>query len=422
MAAGIAWAAMVAATALGATGCGSGGDDTAPAPTDATPAAREQAPAGGERGARQLLARLRGGGAVIVFRHAATDRSIEDQEPVDLDDCATQRNLDDAGRADAATIGRAFRDLRFPVGAVWASPYCRSRHTGELAFGRARVVPGLERLYPERDHAADRRLNRLIRERAPAPGDPNLVIASHAVYPSALSPAASLEEGEAAVYARCGRRFVLLGEVAPDAWSRLGDGPDVEGPVATVTDETLAGVVAIAPDGRQVTGAGFRVAVDRMVVTNAHVVGDARSVSVVLRDGSRRRARVVGRDARVDIAALELERDAGLAPLHSGDGLERLRVGDPVYALGASAVAAAGALRSRGRQVALGRTGAARALQLDAAIARTDSGGPLIDPRGQVVGVTTAIARPSAGCLPTAGFAIPVDVAHSAALALVEND
>jgi S1-C subfamily serine protease len=130
----------------------------------------------------------------------------------------------------------------------------------------------------------------------------------------------------------------------------------------------------------------------------------------------------VGRDPRVDIAALELDSDAGLPPLHSGAGLERLRVGGRVHALGAPSVAAAASLSRRGRQVALARTGGVRALQLDAAIARSDSGGPLIDDRGQVVGVTTAIARPSGRCSPTAGFAIPVDVARSAALALVEND
>jgi len=175
------------------------------------------------------LTQLRGGGVIIVIRHAATDRSQQDADersgpdagPVDFDDCSTQRNLTDEGRADARTIGAAFRRLRIPVGTVWASPYCRSKETAELAFGRADVLDGLERLYPQRDEVAERRLNQLIRQRAPGVDDPNMVISGHGVYPSVLTPAVALAEGQAALYTLRGDRIVLLGQVDPDEWADL---------------------------------------------------------------------------------------------------------------------------------------------------------------------------------------------------------
>ncbi|MGQ0777776.1 MAG: histidine phosphatase family protein [Pseudonocardiales bacterium] len=176
-----------------------------------------------------LLAQLRGGGVIIVIRHAATDRSQPDADertgpdagPVVFNDCSTQRNLTDEGRADARTIGEAFRELEIPVGTVWTSPYCRSRETAELAFGRAEVIDGLERLYPQRDEVAERRLNQLIREQAPGVGDPNMVISGHGVYPSVLAPAVTIGEGEAALYTLRGNDIVLLGQVAPDEWANL---------------------------------------------------------------------------------------------------------------------------------------------------------------------------------------------------------
>lgn len=166
-----------------------------------------------------LLARLRSGGMIVVIRHAATDQFIPDRAE-DLDDCATQRNLTAEGRADAATIGDAFRTLRIPVGAVLTSPFCRTRDTAELAFGNAEVVDDLARLFPQSDQRADRRLSRLVRERAPDAGDANLVLVAHSRYPSILTPA-TLGEGEAAVYAVAGSDFILVGQVAPNEWADL---------------------------------------------------------------------------------------------------------------------------------------------------------------------------------------------------------
>jgi broad specificity phosphatase PhoE len=379
--------------------------------------------------AGELMSRLRSGGLVVVFRHAATDPSDEDDPDVDLDDCTTQRNLTGEGRADARRIGAAFRELSIPAGAVWASPYCRARDTAELAFGRAQVVDGLERLYPTLDEAADRRLNRLIREEAPAPGGPNLVIAAHGVYPSALEPAVTLDEGEAAVYAVRGDDVALLGRVAPDEWAGLdSDGASANGAgeLSDVAERVHRSVVSVQLREGEQAGAGFRVAVDGIVVTSAQVVGDADEVTVVLPDGTRRSARVLGRAPDVDVAALELDDDSGLPAMHSGSGLVEARVGDPALAVG-SPLRPAGAVTSAvisGLRVPvrLGRDAELEALAIDAAIEPAQSGGPLVNDRGEVLGVITAIATPRAGGAPTgSGFVVPVDVARNASLEIVEG-
>ncbi|MEK8034256.1 hypothetical protein AACH06_25805 [Ideonella sp. DXS29W] len=79
----------------------------------------------------QTLATLRTGGYVLVMRHATTDPSQVDQQPVDLKDCSTQRNLTDIGRLNARGWGRVLRASAVPVGSVLASEYCRTRETAE---------------------------------------------------------------------------------------------------------------------------------------------------------------------------------------------------------------------------------------------------------------------------------------------------
>jgi phosphohistidine phosphatase SixA len=85
----------------------------------------------------ELLAALRAGGYVLYFRHADTDHSREDQRPVNLDDCATQRVLSEKGRRNSRAIGEAIHTLDVPIGSVLASPLCRTVETGVLAFGYA---------------------------------------------------------------------------------------------------------------------------------------------------------------------------------------------------------------------------------------------------------------------------------------------
>ncbi len=410
--------------ALAGIGCGSDSDSGSSEAAERTSPSTPSSPI---RPSDGLLSQLRSGGTVIVFRHAATDPSDEDDAQVDLEDCSTQRNLTGEGRADAETIGAAFRQLEIPVGPVWASPYCRARDTAELAFGRGQVVDGLERLYPEVDEVADRRLNELIGERAPAGGDPNLVIASHQIYPSALAPPVALDEGEAAIYSVRGEEVDLLGRVAPDEWAALdssGPAADGAGELSDPGEQAQASVVSVELAEGEPAGAAFRVAVDGILVTNAHVVGDAETVSAVLPDGTRRPARVLGRDREVDIAVLEFD-DSGVPPMHSGTGLAEAAVADPVLAVGPSRgrqqTVSSGTICALDQLVRLG-DGELEALATDAVITSANSGGPLVDADGEVLGVSTATATPLGGeASDSRGFAIPVDVARSAALGIVEG-
>src|SRR2546428_3647747 len=92
-----------------------------------------------------LVRALQGGGYVIYFRHAASDQSSPDSpERLDLENCATQRNLSQKGREQAQVIGKAFAALGIKVAAVLSSPYCRCVDTAKLAFGKAVVAHDLE--------------------------------------------------------------------------------------------------------------------------------------------------------------------------------------------------------------------------------------------------------------------------------------
>ena len=100
---------------------------------------------------RQMVQALRAGGNVIYFRHGATDQTQTDSDPNNLANCATQRNLTDAGRAQAQTIGTAFRTLGIPVGMVLSSEYCRALEYSRLAFTVAQPERSLDLTDPLTD-------------------------------------------------------------------------------------------------------------------------------------------------------------------------------------------------------------------------------------------------------------------------------
>jgi virginiamycin B lyase len=166
---------------------------------------------------------LREGGYVIYFRHAATDFSQEDTDTRDLQNCRTQRNLTSQGRADARVIGRAFRRLRIPVGAVLASRYCRTRQTAQLAFGRVRTTIDLTSLpSASTERERSRRIAALRRLLATAPRKGvNTVLVGH-LFNIQAAANVSLDEGEAAVFEPRGRgRFRLVARVLPRQWTAL---------------------------------------------------------------------------------------------------------------------------------------------------------------------------------------------------------
>jgi virginiamycin B lyase len=166
---------------------------------------------------------LRDGGYVLYFRHAATDFSQEDTDTRNLGNCRTQRNLTAQGRADARAIGRAFRRLRIPVGAVLASKYCRTRQTARLAFGRVRTTIDLTSLPSA---STERERNRRVAALRRLLGTPprigmNTVLVAH-LFNIQAAANVSLDEGEAAVFEPRGQgRFRLVGRVLPREWAAL---------------------------------------------------------------------------------------------------------------------------------------------------------------------------------------------------------
>ena len=158
-------------------------------------------------------------------------------------------------------------------------------------------------------------------------------------------------------------------------------------------------------------GSGFIIDPEGYVVTNNHVVREADEVTVILQDDTRLRAEIVGRDGKTDLALLRVKAERKLPDVDWGDS-DRAKIGDWVLAignpfgLGGSVTAGIVAARSR----AIGDSPSASFIQTDTAINRGNSGGPLFNTDGQVIGVNTAILSPSGGNIGI-GFALPSNVA-----------
>jgi serine protease Do len=155
-------------------------------------------------------------------------------------------------------------------------------------------------------------------------------------------------------------------------------------------------------------GSGFVIRADGYIVTNRHVIADARVVHVRLTDGRELPATIVGADALTDIALLKVA--AGLLPVLRLGSSSAVSVGDPVIAIGnpfgLGQSVSAGIVSARART--LEDDPYIDFLQTDAAINRGNSGGPLVSVDGTVVGVTSAIFSPSGGSVGL-GFAIPAE-------------
>jgi phosphohistidine phosphatase SixA len=174
---------------------------------------REVAPA-------ELLAELRKGGYILYFRHAATDFSQNDRKIKSYEDCASQRNLDDRGRADARMVGTAIKQLGIPVGTVLASPLCRTVETAQLAFGRVEKTQDV-RTGPVASAASDRyaMLRKLLI--APVQEGANLAIVSHANPFYSVAGPPFLDQGEAAVIRPLGSDFEVFARIRVERWESL---------------------------------------------------------------------------------------------------------------------------------------------------------------------------------------------------------
>ncbi len=154
-------------------------------------------------------------------------------------------------------------------------------------------------------------------------------------------------------------------------------------------------------------GSGFIIDDSGYVVTNNHVVGNADSITVILQDNTRLPAKIIGRDEKTDLALLKVNSSKPLTAVKFGDS-DSLHVGDWVIAIGnpfgLGGSVSAGIVSARGRNINAGPFD--DFIQTDAAINRGNSGGPLFNTRGEVIGVNSAIFSPTGGNIGI-GFAVP---------------
>ena len=163
------------------------------------------------------------------------------------------------------------------------------------------------------------------------------------------------------------------------------------------------------PHQGQVYGSGFIVDPSGIIVTNRHVVEGALELAVTLKDGSTRPGRIIGMAASVDIALLKVDTDKPLQAVRWGDS-DKLRIGDQVFAignpLGVGETVTSGIISALNRDILVSPYD--DFIQTDAAINHGNSGGPLFDTRGEVIGINTAIysVTDNGGSIGI-GFAIP---------------
>jgi len=170
----------------------------------------------------------------------------------------------------------------------------------------------------------------------------------------------------------------------------------------------------IKPKKRDVTslGSGFIVSAEGFIVTNNHVIASADEVTVILSDETELPAEVIGMDPKTDLALLKVQSDKPLPYVRWADS-DTIRVGDWILAIGnpfgLGGTVTAGILSARARDINAGPYD--DFLQTDASINRGNSGGPMFNIDGEVVGVNTAIFSPSGGSVGI-GFAIPANLAR----------
>jgi len=154
-------------------------------------------------------------------------------------------------------------------------------------------------------------------------------------------------------------------------------------------------------------GSGFVIDPAGIVITNNHVIGDANDITVIFTDGRKLKAEIVGKDAKVDVAVLRVKSDKPLKAVKFGDS-DKMRVGDGVMAVGnpfgLGETVTAGIVSARNRNIDSGPYD--NFIQTDAAINKGNSGGPLFNLSGEVIGINTAILSPSGGSIGI-GFATP---------------
>ncbi|WP_424185287.1 S1C family serine protease [Actinokineospora sp. G85] len=195
--------------------------------------------------------------------------------------------------------------------------------------------------------------------------------------------------------------------------------------VAAIVDKVMPTVVEITvrTGNAQGLGSGVIITADGRILTNNHVVANAREITVTFSDGRTTQATVVGTDPNSDLAILQAEGVSSLPTATLGDST-KANIGDEVIAIGSPGglrgTVTTGIISALNREVSIsserGSSVSYKAIQTDASINQGNSGGPLFDTAGRVIGINSAIYSPvsssdgSAGSVGI-GFSIPIDTA-----------
>src|SRR5688572_8894592 len=204
--------------------------------------------------------------------------------------------------------------------------------------------------------------------------------------------------------------------------SQIGDGDESE------LFRRFFGDPQNSPRGRSMTvpasGSGFLIDRDGRILTNNHVVRDASEITVTLSDKRTFKAKVIGQDPATDVAVIQIKASGNLPILPLGNS-DKIKVGEYVMAIGnplgeLQGSVTAGIVSARGRSslnIAGGAPDYQDFIQTDASINFGNSGGPLVNLRGEVIGINTAINAQGQGI----GFAIPINLAKHIADQLVAS-
>jgi len=167
-------------------------------------------------------------------------------------------------------------------------------------------------------------------------------------------------------------------------------------------------------------GSGFVIDPSGYVVTNNHVIEGADDIEVIFPNGTKLKAKLVGTDTKTDLSVLKVEPKAPLKAVPFGNS-RSMRIGDWVMAIGnpfgLGGSVTLGIISARGRNINAGPYD--NFIQTDAAINKGNSGGPLFNMRGEVIGINTAIISPSGGSIGI-GFAVPTEIAENVVHQLIE--
>lgn len=167
-------------------------------------------------------------------------------------------------------------------------------------------------------------------------------------------------------------------------------------------------------------GSGFVIDPSGFIVTNNHVIENADDIEVIFSDGSKLKAKLIGTDTKTDLSVLKVEPPQPLTSVKFGDS-KKMRIGDWVMAIGnpfgLGGSVTVGIISASGRNINAGPYD--NFIQTDAAINKGNSGGPLFNMNGEVIGINTAIISPSGGSIGI-GFAVPTELAENIVKQLIE--